>query len=433
MTCVIYRRSADHTRRCAATVPETVVPQRRLPDDVGARPPWCMADLVHRTGHTLGNFRRGMRVLVWQWGRRGAGPRFAVALADALGSLPGTEAVLSLSTGAEILHTSDPPECRFPMATYSGVAGLTMQWLRAPLIITRLIRRLAALRPDLAICAMPGPLDLMLLAALRWHGVPSVVIVHDADPHPGDTTPFLMFLQRRLIRRAEVVAALSRHVAARLLQQRLVDPDRLFTIPLPPFVFGPPPPPPRAHGGPLRLLCFGRLLPYKGLDLLADAIRRLEAQPQWELRVVGSGPETEELAALRALPGVTVENRWVPEDEIAALIAWCDALVLPYREASQSGVAPAVIAAGRFVVSTRVGGLAEQLDGASLATLCEPDAASLATALRALLHMPLAERGSGAPANPSQAWRDMAERLLSRAAPRDRGASLVHFRRRRRA
>ena len=60
----------------------------------------------------------------------------------------------------------------------------------------------------------------------------------------------------------------------------------------PPFVFGPPPPPPRAHGGPLRLLSFGRLLPYKGLDLLAAALARLGPRPDLEVRVVGSGPES---------------------------------------------------------------------------------------------------------------------------------------------
>src|SRR4051812_30500255 len=243
-----------------------------------------------------------MRVLVWQWGRRGAGPRFAAALAEGLRLIPGTEVVLSLSTGAEIIHGANAPDCRFPMETYSGVVGLAWRWLQAPLIVARLARRLAALRPSLAICAMPGPLDLLLLAALRRAGVPAVVIVHDADAHPGDAMPLLMMLQRRLIRRAQAVAALSGHVAARLRQQRAVAPERLLVISHPPFVFGPPPPPPFAHDGPLRLLCFGRLLPYKGLDLLAGAIRQLATPANWQLRVVGSGPETAELDTLRALP-----------------------------------------------------------------------------------------------------------------------------------
>ena len=326
-----------------------------------------------------------MRVLVWQWGRRGAGPRFAAALADGLRLIPGTEVPLSLSTGAEILQGPAPPYCELPVETYGSVAGLVWRLAKAPLLVHHLARRLAALRLDGAICAMPGPLDLLLLVALRRLHVPAVVVVHDADAHPGDVMPLLMILQRRLTRRADAVVALSEHVAARLLEQQLVDPARLLVVSHPPFMFGPMPPPPRAHGGALRLLCFGRLLPYKGLDLLASALRLLGNRRGWEVRVVGSGPESAELAALRALPGVTVENRWVPEDEVGALIGWADVLVLPYKEASQSGVAPAAIAAGRLVVSTRVGGLIEQLRNEELATLCDPDAASLASVLRNLL------------------------------------------------
>ncbi len=353
------------------------------------------------------------KILIWQWGRRGAGPRFAAALADGLSSVPGIEAVLSLSTGAEILRGPDPPICQIPIATYAGVLGLTCRWLRAPFVVAQLVGRLTPMRPDLAICAMPGPLDLLLLAALRWIDVPAVVIVHDADPHPGDSAPFLMFLQRCLIRGASATAALSEHVAARLRQQGVVDLNRLSVIRHPPFVFGPRPGPPRAHGGPFRLLCFGRLLPYKGLDLLAGAVRQLEAQLGWELRVVGRGPESAALAALRALPGVTVENRWVPEEEIGSLIAWCDVVVLPYREASQSGVAPAAIAAGRFVVSTRVGGLVEQLGGEAAARLCEPDASSIAAALRSLIIAPPSAQPGRGPADTRMAWRDAAQQLLS--------------------
>ncbi len=103
-----------------------------------------------------------------------------------------------------------------------------------------------------------------------------------------------------------------------------------------------------------------------------------------ELRVVGNGPESPVLAQLRALPGVTVENRWVPEEEVAAILAWSDALVLPYREASQSGVAATAIAAHRFVIATRVGGITEQLQDSPMARLVPPDAAALGTALVAL-------------------------------------------------
>ena len=138
------------------------------------------------------------------------------------------------------------------------------------------------------------------------------------------------------------------------------------------------------HGGKLRLLSFGRLLPYKGLDLLAESLALLGPRDDLEVRVVGSGPESPELDRLRALPGVTVENRWVPEEEVGTLLAWSDALVLSHREASQSGVAATAIAARRWVIATKVGGLAEQLGSEPMALLCDPAPESIGRAIRAL-------------------------------------------------
>ncbi|MEJ1977401.1 MAG: glycosyltransferase family 4 protein [Acetobacteraceae bacterium] len=330
-----------------------------------------------------------MRVLVWQWGRRGAGMRYALELARGLRAVDGVEAVLSLSRQAEIMQ-APLPDCDLPVDTYTSLAGWGRRLLSIPFEAPLLARRLRPLRLDVAICAMPAPLDLLMAAALRRVGVPFAVVVHDAALHPGDILPLQIVLQNRLLRRADALVTLSQHVAGQLQAQGRVGGRPLLSATLSPFAYGPPPPPPRAHGGPLRLLSFGRLLPYKGLDLLAEALERLGAGA-YEMRVVGAGPESDTLAALRRLPGVTVENRWVPEDEVGALLAWSDALVLSHRESSQSGVAAAALAAGRWVVATRVGGLAEQLRDAPSARLCAPDAASLAEAIGNLLRQPPGE------------------------------------------
>ena len=352
-----------------------------------------------------------MRILVWQWGRRGAGPRVAAELAAGLRTVPGQTVFLSLSTRAEILASRDAPPCALLVATYDGLAGFLFRLLLSPLTVWPLLRRVRALAPDVAICAMPGPLDLMMAWALRRLGVKIVVTVHDADLHPGDGFPLQMALQRRLIRRADALVALTGHVAARLRQQPAARGKALLTASLPPLVFGAPPAPPLAHGGPMRLLCFGRLLPYKGLDLLEAALRNTDGSlPAFEMRIAGEGPPSATLRALASRPGVRVENAWVPEDAVGALIAWADAVVLPYREASQSGVAAVAIAAGRWVVATRVGGLAEQFRDERLALLCEPDPASIRAALARLLTVP-PERPDSL-ADPRARWRDVADQLV---------------------
>jgi glycosyltransferase involved in cell wall biosynthesis len=233
-----------------------------------------------------------------------------------------------------------------------------------------------------------------------------VVVVHDADAHSGDGFAGQMVLQRLLCLCAGGLAVLCGHVGTRLRQQGLAGTRRRKLIPFehPPFAFGMPAiePAPRRAEGPHRLLFFGRLLPYKGLDLLAGALATLPPDASIAVRVVGRGPESQALDALRACRGVTVENRWVPETEIGALLAWSDALILPYREASQSGVAAAALAAGLPVIATRVGGLTEQLSCAPQAVLCEAAADSLARAISLWL-----ERSTQiiSPVDVATAWR----------------------------
>jgi len=351
-----------------------------------------------------------VRVLVWQWGRRGAGPRYALELARGLRAVDGVQAVLSLSRQAEIMQDA-LPDCDLPVDTYTSLPGWGRRLLTIPLEAPFLARRIRALRLDVAICAMPAPLDLLMASALRRAGVPFAAVVHDASLHPGDILPLQMVLQNRLLGRANALVALSRHVAEQLQAQGRVGGRPLLSATLSPLAYGPAPPPPRAHGGRLRLLSFGRLLPYKGLDMLAEALERLGAG-DYEMRVVGTGPESATLDALRRLPGVTVENRWVPEGEVGALLAWSDALVLSHREASQSGVAAAALEAGRWVVATDVGGLGEQLRDAPCARLCAPDPASLAAAIGSLLSEP---PGSGLARGPSH-WQQSVAGLVKQLA-----------------
>ncbi len=325
-----------------------------------------------------------MKVLVWQWGRHGAGPLVAAAMARALSEVPGVEVVLSLSTKAELLGLPDAPHNDLPVRTYTSRLGFIGRLMGTPWMVPGLSRDIQAAGIDVALCAMPAPLDFAMAASLRRAGVPYAVVVHDAQLHPGDSYPMQIALQRNLLSGARLVFALSTHVAGQLRRNGLRPGQQLLQSSLPPFVFGPTPPPVRAHGGRLRLLSFGRLMPYKGLDLLAAAMVRLGGSAEIELRVVGAGPDSPDLVLLQSLDHVTVENRWVPEAELNDLLGWADALILTHREASQSGVAAAALAARRWVLATRVGGLAEQLRDQPNAILCDPEAASIAAAIAQL-------------------------------------------------
>ena len=53
--------------------------------------------------------------------------------------------------------------------------------------------------------------------------------------------------------------------------------------------------------------------------------------------------------------------RWIEDDEVASLLVDVDILVVPYIEATQSGVIPLAYALSKPVIATCVGGIPEQV------------------------------------------------------------------------
>ncbi|MFM8526722.1 MAG: glycosyltransferase family 4 protein [bacterium] len=114
------------------------------------------------------------------------------------------------------------------------------------------------------------------------------------------------------------------------------------------------------------ILAFGLIRPYKGCDLLIEAMDQV---PDAELWVVGKPMMAmdglRELADAR--PGrVRFVERFVPDQEIPAFIRRADLVCLPYRNIEQSGVLYAALAFGKPLVLSDVGGFPEiAADGAA--------------------------------------------------------------------
>jgi glycosyltransferase involved in cell wall biosynthesis len=108
----------------------------------------------------------------------------------------------------------------------------------------------------------------------------------------------------------------------------------------------------------LLLLSYGAIRPYKGIDLALEALERVRGG----VRLVVAGKFWSgkgELVRQAARLGDRVELRdgYVSNEETALLFNACDAALLTYRSASQSGVVALAFAHERPVVVTDVGGL----------------------------------------------------------------------------
>lgn len=303
-----------------------------------------------------------MRLLLWYWGRRGGGAQQTLALARALARRDGATVALSLSAQCELLAEIRATGLAVDaVPTYRSAAGFAAGFLRVPMLAGRLRRQAQAFRADAVVSVMTHLWTPLVAPGLRRAGLRFVPMVHDAEPHPGDPGLLWEWRLTRELDAAESAIAFSDSVAAGIHRRRPA--LRVHRLSLGALLTpgGPVAAPDRATDAPY-FVNLGRMRAYKGLDLLRDAWRLFQPRfPRARLLVAGEGDAEALAPGLTALPGVEVRSRWLGEADMARLVAGADAVVLPYREASQSGVAPLAHGFGVPVVATPVGGLTEQL------------------------------------------------------------------------
>ncbi len=253
----------------------------------------------------------------------------------------------------------------------------------------------------------------------------AVVICHNVLPHerrPGD-----LRLMRALLRRTDAVLTHSRRLAA---DARRLVPEAVTEVAVLPPHF------PAAAAGPAggtggdapeatgpRLLFFGIVRPYKGLDVLLRAVAA--APPELTLTVAGefwggTGATESLVAELGIGDRVRLRPGYVPGAEVGALLSGADALVLPYREATASQNVWLANSRGVPVIATRTGTFPEQVTDGVDGLLCEPgDPADLARALRRFCDPGEVERlrAGVRPVDPEPYWDAYIKALLSLAAP----------------
>lgn len=110
------------------------------------------------------------------------------------------------------------------------------------------------------------------------------------------------------------------------------------------------------------VLFFGKISPYKGVDYLLKAMKKVhECCPDCRLVVAGGGRYPFDVSPYQSLDFVDIRNRFIPNEELVALIQCAAFVVCPYTDATQSGVIMSAFAFNKPVIATNVGGLPEMV------------------------------------------------------------------------
>lgn len=221
---------------------------------------------------------------------------------------------------------------------------------------------------------------------------PLVTTIHDVFRHPGDrgTTLGSEYTRQIAINRSQQLIVHAELLKDALIKQFHVPQQRVNVVP---------------HGElgsmyqrlasekgivrePYTLLFYGRIWPYKGLKYLLEAMPLIaERIPEVKLIIAGRGESLKQY-----FPNgyddkrYQILNRFILPEEVAGLFERSAATILPYIEASQSGVAAIAYATGTPVIASNIGGLGEMIRHEKDGLLVPPgDVRALADAIIRLL------------------------------------------------
>ncbi|HEV2815131.1 MAG TPA: glycosyltransferase family 4 protein [Solirubrobacteraceae bacterium] len=357
-----------------------------------------------------------MRLAVVETLPRGGLLHYAVQLADALAErghdvdVIGTRGnELAEHRGAArmrpILASSDLPPARpgfLPRHARRAAIGwrLAAGWSRILLEARR--GRYDAVIVDNVLDVAPTAAGALLLTALP--GRPTIAhVCHNARPFnrwSGEdlfaSSPLLTALLRRLYPRFDLVWLHGE----RSLQDFEASWPAARTELIPhgdERIFGDEPPAPATEP---RILFFGDWRRVKGLSVLMEAFDLLAGRrPDARLTIAGKpSPETDADAVREWVRGhgdrVTLDDRYVPNEEVPGIFASARVVAIPYLAGYQSGVTHLALTMARPVVASDVGDLASVVVDGRTGRLVPPgDPAALASALEEVAFDPeLAER-----------------------------------------
>lgn len=217
---------------------------------------------------------------------------------------------------------------------------------------------------------------------------PLVVTVHDPVDHVGDRasrkTPH--FIKYYGYRKADQLIVHSQPMKPILTQSVGVPEDTINVVPL--IASGDTSAHADVETKRNHLLFFGRIWKYKGLDYLIRAEPKISKEiPDLKIVIAGRGEDFGRYEKMmQNRENFIVHNEYITRERQARLFREASIIVLPYIEATQSGVIPAAYNFSKPVVATEVGGIPEQVDDGITGYLVPPtDEDALAEKLITLL------------------------------------------------
>lgn len=235
--------------------------------------------------------------------------------------------------------------------------------------VRRLVKTIEGFSPEVFI-AVDDAIRSNMVVHLLNKKIRTAVFVHDVTPHlqrfslrKYAVEKIRCFYRRGAFSSANLVVVLSEHSKSLFCQRYRGFNDKCAVLPLGahliPAEIKRPPELGDDYVGNYALF-FGRIDRYKGVDRLIEAYNDVCNESDSSLSLVIAGKTVVgEVVPTSSHKKVCIINRYISDGEIQFLFEHCRFVVLPYYEASQSGVLPIAYKFGKPVIVSAIPGLQE--------------------------------------------------------------------------
>lgn len=213
-----------------------------------------------------------------------------------------------------------------------------------------------------------------VLSLLKARGGKLVWTAHNLHNHEHRLPTADRLIHRLVASKADAVIVHTESAKRILAETYPIRPDRISVIPHGNYI-GVYPPPGRSREavrrelgleGDARLYVhLGNIRPYKNTELLIDAFQAARLSDGARLVLAGriKGPELARSleARIRSASRVTLDDRFVPDEELTERVEAADFIVLPYASILTSGTAVLAMSLGKPVIAPALGGLTDLL------------------------------------------------------------------------
>jgi glycosyltransferase involved in cell wall biosynthesis len=214
------------------------------------------------------------------------------------------------------------------------------------------------------ILPMASPTDLIASNLISMSGCSVFRIIHELVAHKGESWPTRNGIKRRISSSSGLIF-LSHAVESQYQEFQITKSFKALPsialnhpiLPRHPLTIVPTPAEFKDYA-----LIIGRIHEYKGIDNFLQSWKKRTEFRAGKLIIAGEGKLSKKfMSEFEQHDDILLINRWLSDSEFEYLIANSRVLVLPYLEASQSGIIPIGQRYQIPILLTNVGGLIEQV------------------------------------------------------------------------